>query len=263
MRSLCFVASIEARLEPKDRALLAALSRLLPRRRWSVFIVTPATLLRWHRRMVRRHWIYPNSPRGRPPMPSAVCALIVRLASENPAWGYQRIKGELVGLGIVVSASSIQRVLAAHGIKPAPRRRSTTWRSFLRQQAAGLVATDFFTVDTVWLRRYYVLFVIEIQSRRVHLCGVTAHPTSNWVTQQARNLTANFEDRGRPLSHLIRDRDTKFTRSFDVVWQSIGAEIVPTPVRAPNANAFAERWIGTIRRECLDHILVLGCCLPP
>jgi transposase len=229
------------RLEPKDRALLAALSRLLPRRRWSVFVVTPATLLGWHRRMVRRHWTYPNTAKGRPPVPAEVQALIVRLAVENPCWGYQRIRGELGGLGYRVSASSIRRVLRANGIDPAPRRESTTWRSFLRQQAAGIVACDFFSVDTVWLTRYYVLFFIELETRRVHLCGITTNPTGGWVTQQARNLAMSFDERGRVLRHLIRDRDTKFTRSFDDVWRSIGAQVVRTPARAPNANAFAER----------------------
>ncbi len=246
------------RLEPKDRALLAALSRLLPRRRWSLFVVTPATLLGWHRRMIRRHWTYPNKPTGRPPVPTEVQALIVRLATENPRWGYERIKGELAGLCYRVSASSVRRVLRAAGIDPAPRRVSTTWRSFLAQQAAGIVACDFFFVDTVWLTRYYVLFFIEIETRRVHLCGITTNPTGGWVTQQARNLATALDERGRVVRHLIRDRDAKFTRSFDDVWRSIGAQAVRTPVRAPNANAFAERWVGTARRECLDHLLIVG-----
>lgn len=185
-------------------------------------------------------------------------ALIVRLATENPTWGYERIRGELAGIGRRVSASSIRRVLRAHGIDPAPRRASTTWRSFLRQQAAGIVACDFFTVDTVWLRRYYVLFFIEIETRRVHLCGITTNATGEWVTQRVRSLTSALDDSGRVVTHLIRDRDTKFSRSFDDVWGSIGATVIKTPVRAPNANAFAERWIGTVRRECLDHLLIVG-----
>ena len=246
------------RLEPKDRAWLALLSRILPRARWSAFVVTPDTLVGWHRRMVRRHWTYPTTPKGRPPIADDVQALIVRLAQENPGWGYQRIQGELARLGCRVSASSIRRVLAAHGIKPAPRRSSTTWRAFLRSQAAGIVACDFFSVDTVFLTRLYVLFFIEIGSRRVWLAGVTAHPTGEWVTQQARNVIDAMEQRGVVPLHLIRDRDAKFSRSFDDVWRSIGAQIIRTPVRTPVANAFAERWVGTVRRECLDHLLLIN-----
>jgi putative transposase len=246
------------RLQPKDRALLAALSRLLPRARWSVFLVRPETLLRWHRRMVARRWTYPTTSNGRPPIPKEVQQLVVRLARENPRWGYQRIHGELLRLGWRVSASSIRRVLRVHGLDPAPRRAPTSWRSFLRQQAAGIVACDFFTVDTVFLRRVYVLFVIELGSRRVHLAGVTDHPTGLWVAQQARNLLVGLGDQAVTWKFLIRDRDTKFTTVFDDVWRSTGAEIIRTPVQAPNANAVAERWVGTVRRECLDHLLIVG-----
>jgi transposase InsO family protein len=245
------------RLDAKDRAWLALLSRILPRGRWSAFVVTPDTLIGWHRRMVRRRWTYSTTPKGRPPIAEDVQAIIVRLARENPRWGYLRIQGELARLGWRVSASSIRRVLAAHGIKPAPRRSSTTWRAFIRSQAAGIVACDLFSVDTVFLTRLYVLFFIEVSSRRVWLAGVTAHPTGEWVTQQARNIVAAMEERGVVARHLIRDRDAKFSRSFDDVWRSIGAQIIRTPVRTPVANAFAERWVGTVRRECLDHLLLL------
>jgi putative transposase len=246
------------RLQPRDRALLAALSRQLPRPRWSVFLVKPETLLGWHRRLVRRRWTYPTVPMGRPPVPDQVQRLIVRLASENPRWGYQRIRGELVRLGCQVSASSIGRVLRAHGIDPAPRRVATTWRAFLRRQAAGILACDFFTVDMVFLRRLYVLFVIELRSRRVRLAGVTAHPTEWRAAQQARNLVAVLDDQATAFRFLIRDRDAKFSRAFDDVWRSTGVQIICTPVRAPNANAIAERWIGTVRRECLDQLLIVG-----
>jgi putative transposase len=246
------------RLEPRDRAWLSLLSRVLPRERWSVFVVTPDTLLVWHRRMVRRHWTYPNPPRGRPPVADDVQTVIVGLAKENPSWGYQRIQGELAHLGIRVSASSVRRVLTTHGIRPAPRRTTTTWRAFLSSQASAVVACDFFSVDTVVLRRLYVLFFIEVGSRRVWLAGVTAHPTGEWVTQQARNLAASLEERGVLPRHLIRDRDTKFSRAFDDVWRSVGAHIIRTPVRTPVANAYAERWVGTVRRECLDHLLIVS-----
>jgi putative transposase len=248
------------RLQPKDRALLAALSRLLPRPRWSIFVVTPETLLRWHRRMVRRHWTYPARRRGRPPVPDHVQAVIVRLATENPRWGYQRIRGELLHLGCRVSASTIARVLRANGLRPAPRRAatSTTWRWFLRRQAAGILACDFLTVDTVFLQRLYVLFFIQLHNRRVHLVGVTANPTGGWVAQQARNLLATLENDATAVRFLIHDRDSKFTRAFDDIWRGVGAEVILTPIQAPNANAVAERWVGTVRQECLDHLLIAG-----
>jgi putative transposase len=185
------------RLQPADRALLAALSRALPRARWSCFFVKPDTLLRWHRRLVAGAWTYPHRGPGRPPLDQELQQLIVRLASENPRWGYQRLQGELLRLGVRVSATAIRTTLRRHGLDPTPRPTATTWPAFLRQQAAGIVACDFFTVDTVWLRRLYVLFFIELDTRRVHLAGVTANPNAAWVTQQARNLLLRLEDQGR------------------------------------------------------------------
>jgi putative transposase len=246
------------KLEPADRALLAAVSRVLPRSRWSCFLVQPETLLRWHRRLVAGAWTYPPRQTGRPPLDQEVQQLIVRLARENPTWGYQGIKGELQRLGVRVSATAIRTTLRRHGLDPAPRRMATTWRAFLRQQAAGIVACDFFTADTVWLRRLYVLFFIELDTRRVHLAGVTAHPDSAWVTQQARNWLLVLGERGRPVRFLLRDRDATFCRSFDDVFRSEGGEVVVTPGRAPTANAYAERWVGTVRAECLDWLLIVG-----
>ena len=246
------------RLEPADRALLAAISRVLPRARWSCFIVTPQTLLRWHRRMVARAWTYPHRGPGRPPLAEDVQQLIVRLARENPRWGYQRIKGELLRLNVQVSATAIRTTLRRHGLDPAPRRAITTWRSFLRDQAAGIVACDFFTVESIWLRRLYVLFFIELDTRRVHVAGVTANPDGAWVTQQARNPLLVLGERGRRVRFLLRDRDTKFCCSFDEVFRSEGAEVLLTPVQAPNANAYAERWVRTVRAECLDWLLIVG-----
>jgi putative transposase len=246
------------KLEPADRALLAAISRILPRSRWSCFFVTPETLLRWHRRLVAGAWTYPRRGAGRPPLDEEVQQLIVRLARENPRWGYQRIQGELRGLGVQVSASAIRTTLRRHGLDPAPRRTTPTWRAFLRQQAVGILACDFFTVDTVWLRRLYVLFFIELDTRRIHLAGVTANPNRAWVTQQARNLLLVLGERGRRLRFLLRDRDAKFSRSFDDVFRSEGAEVLLTPVQAPDANAYAERWIRTVRAECLDWLLIIG-----
>jgi putative transposase len=202
-------------LEPADRALLAAISRVLPRTRWSCFVVTPDTLLRWHRRLVVGRWTYPHRRPGRPPLDENVQQLIVRLARENPRWGYQRIKGELLRLDVRVSATAIRSTLRRHGLDPAPRRARGTWRAFLRQQAAGIIACDFFTVDTVWLRRLYVLIFIELDTRRVHLAGVTANPDGAWVTQQARNLLLGLGEPGRRIRFVLRDRDAKFCRSFD------------------------------------------------
>ena len=246
------------RLEPADRALLAAVSRVLPRARWSCFFVTPGTLLRWHRRLIAASWTYPHRPTGRPPLNPEVQQLIVRLAKQNPRWGYQRIKGELLRLGVRVSATAIRTTLRRHGLDPAPRRQSSTWTAFLRQQGAGIVACDFFTVDTVWLHRLYVLFFIELDNRRVHLGGVTANPDGGWVTQQARNLLLALGEQGRQLRFLVRDHDAKFSRSFDDVFCSEGAQVLMTPVRAPKANAYAERWVRTVRAECLDWLLIVG-----
>ena len=171
-----------------DRVFLAAASRILPRPGWSIFLVKPATLLAWHRRLVAKHWTFAHRSCGRPPVDPAIRGLIVRLARENPRWGYQRIHGELAGLDVIVSVSTIRRVLHRAGVDPSPIRSGPTWRAFVRAQAASMLATDFFTVDTVLLRRLYVLFFIELDTRRIHLAGVTAHPTDVWVTQQARNL---------------------------------------------------------------------------
>jgi putative transposase len=245
------------KLQPADRALLAAVSRVLPRTRWSCFLVKPETLLRWHRRLVAGTWTYPRGA-GRPPLDQHVQQLIVRLAKENHRWGYQRIQGELLRLGIQVSATAIRTTLRRHRLDPAPRRASTTWRAFLRQQAAGIVACDFYTVDTIWLRRLYVLFFLELDTRRVHLAGVTANPNAAWVTQQARNLLLALEEQGRRVHFVLRDRDAKFCRSFDDVFRAEGTQIVLTPVQAPNANAYAERWIRTVRTECLDWLLIIG-----
>ena len=246
------------RFEPADRALLAAVSRMLPRSVWSCFLVKPETLLRWHRRLVAGAWTYPQHHTGRPRVDDDVQRLIVRLATENPRWGYQRIQGELLHLGIRVSATAIRMTLRRHGLDPAPRRMATSWPAFLRQQASGIVACDFFTVETVWLRRLYVLFFIELDSRRVHLTGVTANPDGRWVTQQARNLLLVLGERGRQVRFLIHDRDAKFCRGFDEVFRSDGGEVLRTPLRAPRANAHAERWVRTVRAECLDWLLIVG-----
>jgi len=237
---------------------MSALSRVLPRDRWSLFVVQPQTLLRWHRELVRRKWTYRHrSSGGRPQVASEVQELILRLGRENPRWGCLRIKGELAKLGIRVSATAIRMLLRRSGLGPAPRRAGPTWSEFLRSQARGILAADFFTVETAWLRTLYVFFAIELQTRHVHLAGATRHPNTVWVTQQARNLSLHLAERGS-FRFLIRDRDSKYTRSFDAVFTADGARVVLTPFRSPRANAFAERWVRTVRRECLDWTLVLS-----
>ena len=243
--------------EPADRALFAALSRLLPRHRWNAFGVTPETLLAWHRRLVAKRWTYPHRKPGRPKIDEETTALVIRLARENPRWGYRRIQGELLKLGLRLAPSTIAKILADHGLDPAPRR-GMPWRAFLKAQASHIVATDFFHVDTVMLRRLYVLFFIELSRRRVWITGVTSHPNGSWVTQQARNVSDDLADEQLTARLLIRDRDTKYVAGFDEVFRSEGAQILQTPFRTPNANAYAERFVRTVRSECLDHILIVN-----
>jgi putative transposase len=241
-----------------DRAMLSALSRLLPTPLRQLRLVTPRTLLRWHAQLVARRWTYPRRQPGRPPTAPPIRALVLRMARENPRWGYRRIQGELVGLGHSVAASTVWTILKDVGLDPAPRQAGPTWSQFLRAQAHAILAVDFAHVDTVFLRRLYVLVVIEHGRRRVHLAGITAHPTGAWVSQQARNLLMDLGERADQFRFLIRDRDSKFTATFDAVFTGADIRIIRTPIRAPRANAIAERIIGTLRRECLDHLLITG-----
>ena len=245
-------------LQPADRAVLAGLARLLPRRRLGRFFVQPATLLRWHRDLVAKRWTYPHGRPGRPAIPAGTTALILRLANENPRWGYRRIQGELATMGIPIAASSVWAILQRHDIEPSPRRSGPTWAEFLRAQAKGMVACDFFTVDTVLLRRLYVLFFVHHDTRLVRIAAVTAKPVTDWVTQKARNISMELGEQAAANKFLIRDRDTKFTASFDAVFAAEDVRIIKTPVRAPRANAIAERFVGTILRECMDRVIIFG-----
>jgi putative transposase len=220
--------------------------------------VTPATRLSWHRRLVARRRTHPHRRPGRPPVDPETRALVQRLAKENPRWGYRRIQGELIKLGVRLAASTIAQIMKDHRLGPAPRRSGPTWRQFLRTQACAVVATDFFHVDTILFKRLYVLFFVDLGRRRVWITGVTEHPNGAWVTQQARNVTADLEDAEVATKFLVRDRDTKYTSSFDAVFGAVGTRILKTPFRTPNANAYAERFVRTIRSECLDHLLVLN-----
>ena len=247
------------RINWSDRAVIAALARLLPNSSPPRIpghtshdpALAPAT-----RPPPLDHPAH--APAGRPAIPAGVRALIVRLASENPTWGYRRVHGELAGLGYQIGASTVWKILTAAGIDPAPRRAGPTWAQFLRAQAHGILACDLFHLDTITLHRLYAFFVIEHATRRVHILGVTAHPTGAWLTQQARNLLMDLDDANRRFRFLIRDRDSKFTASFDAVFTAIDIRIVRTPVRAPRANAIAERFVGTVRRELLDRLLIIN-----
>jgi putative transposase len=243
------------RFTSADRMLLAALAKLLPRELWPVFLVTPSTLLRWHRELIRRHWTYPRRGNRRGLNPEVI-ELVLRLARENPRWGYMRIAGECRKLGVRVSATSVRNLLRRHRLGPAPRRSGPTWTQFLRAQAAGTLACDFFTVETIGLTRLYVLFIVELDRRRVQLAGITAHPTGQWVTQAARNLLMDLDEHAHRFRLLIRDRDAKFTTAFDAVFAAAGINVVKIPPRAPQANAYAERWVRTVRVECLDWLLI-------
>ena len=256
------LAVLQRRSRPRmswpDRAVLAALTRLLPTRRRLGLLVTPATILRWHQRLVSRRWTTQPARPGRPAIPAGLRRLAVRLATENPTWGYRRVHGELASLGYQIGASTIWTILHSAGIDPSSRRNGPSWTDFRRAQAHGILACDLFHVDTITLHRLYAFFVIEHATRRVHILGVTAHPTGAWLTQLARNLTMDLEDAGQRFRFLIRDRDAKFTAPFDAIFTANHMQIIKSPVRAPRANAIAERFVGTLRRELLDRILIIN-----
>lgn len=248
------------RWTPGDRMLIAALRDHLPQSAWAGLLVRPETVLGWHRALVRRKWVaYLRRPRrGRPRISNECRELIVRMAKENPSWGYFRIRGELLKLGHTVAATTIRSVLVRAGVPPSPQRAGMTWKQFLAAHAQTLVAADFLSIDTVFFKRLYVLIYMHLASRRVLLAACTANPNEAWMTQQARNLVWTLEEEGVQLKVVVHDRDKKFSARADNVFRSAGARVIVTPLMAPRANAHVERWIGSCRRECLDWMLVVN-----
>lgn len=268
LRLLLRTLPCKPRPSPWQRLVLAVLAAKLKNfslrvgRHWrqSMLLFEPETVLRWHRDLVRRKWTFLRRRiSGRPPTDRQVEKLILRLARENPRWGYSRIQGEVLKLGQTTGRSTVRDVLKRHQVPPVHHRvrHGTTWRAFLGHYRYQMLACDFFTVETLFLRTVYVLFFIELATRRVHIVGCTEHPTTEWVVPQARQLTWHLQDGLLPVRFLIHDRDTKFCQGFDTVFKSEGVDIILTPYRGPNANAVAERWIRSAREECLDRLLIL------
>lgn len=239
--------------------LKAKTDRTIQQMREAIRIVKPATLFGWHKQLVRLKWTYRQRHRGgRPRTEREIEQLVLRLARENN-WGNERIEGELLKLGYTISDETVGNILRCHGIPPAPERDpSPSWRHLMTHYRDQLLACDFFTVETLFLQTLYVLMFIEIGSRRVHFAGCTAHPDNAWITQQARQMMWELEDRDPAIRFLIRDNDKKFSHAFDTIFRAEGVDVIPTPYRAPNANAYAERWIRSVREECLDKLLIIS-----
>ena len=249
----------QVRFAPAERTFLAALLSPLPRKTMRRFqlLVSPDTVLRWHRDLLARRHAQRSCPKrpGRPRTLASIRRLVLRLAHENPGWGYRRIHGELATLGVKIAASTVWQILKDAGIDPAPQRSTTTWASFLHSQAEVILACDFFETVTLTGQRLYALAVIDHATRRIRVLGATAHPTATWVAQAARNLVMDLEDAGTTARHMIRDRDGKFPALFDEILAQSGIDIALTGVRIPRMNAIMERWVGTCRRELLDRTL--------
>ena len=251
---------------PEKLMLVALMTRLqLQTRQWqqrvrdAILLVQPKTVLKWHRELVQREWTFRQPRRGgRPRLDSEIEALIIRIASENSRVGYDKLQGELLKLGFAVDPTTIKNVLRRHRLLPAPKRGRSAWRSFLKNYRGQMLACDFFTVETLPMQPLYMLFFIVLGSRRVHLAGCTTNPDNAWVELPARQLVWLLDETKTPMCFLIHDRDSKFTALFDQVFVSDGIETVRTPFRAPKANAVAERWVRSIRQECLGHLLILN-----
>jgi hypothetical protein len=225
-----------------------------------IHIFQPETILRWHRELVRKKWTYPSKNKGgRPSISKELECLILQLVQENPRWGYGKIQGELIKLSFQISQSTIRNILDRNGIQPASvRNGSIGWRKLMDHYKDQILACDFFTIETIWLQTLYVLFFIELGSRQVRIAGISPNPNEIWITQQARQLIWELQENDRPSRFLIHDNDRKFSKAFNAVFESEGIHVIHTPFQAPNANAYAERWVRTVREECLDHILILN-----
>ena len=248
-----------SRLTWPDRAWLALLAGTVPAERLAAIrlIVTPGTILRWKRDIVRRRWARLSRGRsGRPATQRKVRSVVLRLARENESWGYRRIHGELAGLGITVAPSTVWQILKSAGINRAPRRNGPGWAEFLGSQAQGILALDFFTADLLNGTKVYVLAVIEHATRRIRVLGIAENPVQPWVVQQARNLLMDLEDTVMSVKFVLHDRDASFTAAFDAVFQAAGARVVRSAVQAPRMNSVMERWVGSCRRELLDRTLI-------
>jgi transposase InsO family protein len=247
-------------LDVADRAIMAALSHRVSRAAWVAMLVQPETVLGWHRQLVRRKWAAFGRRRGpgRPALDPGLQSLILEMAKDNPKWGCVRIRGELLKLGHAVSATAIRKLLRRNRIGPAPLRSRLGWKTFLRAQASAIVLTDFLSVDTVLLKRLYLLLYMELATRRVIWFAVTDRPDAFWVSQQARNLCWELAEIGVDARFLIHDHDAKYGGGSDLVFRAEGIEVIRTPIAAPKANAHIERLIGSTRRECLDWILILN-----
>jgi hypothetical protein len=239
----------------------ASVHGLRQRLEQSLLLVKPEAMLKWHRELVARKWAFRRTGKvGRPRTSAEVEALVVRLAKENAGWGADQIHGELLTLGFALGATTVRDILARYGIPPAPerQRKGSSWRQLMQHYAHQPLACDFFTVETAWLKTLYVLFFIEVGSRRVHIMGCIAHPNSLCVTQQARQLVWTLPEAKPTWRFLVHDRDAKFTAAFDAVFAAESMDILLTPPHAPNANAVAERWVRSVRQEYLDHLLILN-----
>jgi hypothetical protein len=256
----------QPRMSWADRALIAALARRLPSTRRIGLLVTPATILRWHRRLVTRRWTTSQGQPGRPPVPTGLRTLATRLANENPTWAYRRVHGELAGLGYQIGASTTWKILKAAGIDPSPQRSGPSWAQFLRTQAHAILACDLFHLDTITLTRLYAFFVVEHATRQVHILGVTAHPTRAWLTQQARNFTMDLDDAVKHFRFLIRDRDSKFTTSFDAVFTAAGGEVIKRqfephePTRSLSGSSAASAENSSTGSSSSTNATQLQCC---